>query len=190
MNDLSDSQQACHGGADRSRRPHDNGVATLARRHLLFGWYALLVFLVGGAVLEMFHGFKADLYLNVSNETRRLLWTLAHAHGTLLAIINIMFALTIRNVSGFGEAARALASRCLIAATILLPAGFFFGGIFITAGDAGLPVLLVPVGAVLLFVAVFIIARRVTSADSDDVRRNDGDRSHGRKQRAQKLPRA
>lgn len=182
MSDLLDSGQTGHHGAghDRSaaRASHDSlaqrsdrrasgeGAAALAQRHLRFGWHALLVFLVLGAALEMFHGFKADFYLNVANETRRLLWTLAHAHGTLLALINIAFGLTLRTMPEFNEIARTLASRCMIAATVLLPAGFFFGGVFITAGDPGLPVLFVPIGALLLFAAVFIIARRVTNVDA------------------------
>jgi len=144
--------------ARRTSREHDQSGSAW-RRHLQFGWYALLFYLVAGAALEMFHGFKADFYLNAANETRRMLWTLAHAHGTLLALINIAFALTLRALSDFSPSARALASRCLIAATIVLPGGFFFGGLFIAGGDPGLPVLLVPLGALLLFTGVFIIAR-------------------------------
>src|SRR5262245_7865048 len=69
---------------------------SMPRHHLLIGWWGLLVFLTMGLVLEGFHGFKVGFYLDVANETRRLLWTLAHAHGTLLALINIGFALTVR----------------------------------------------------------------------------------------------
>jgi len=53
----------------------------LAERHLRFGWWALLGFLTVGLVLEAFHGFKVGLYLDVPNQTRRLMWTLGHAHG-------------------------------------------------------------------------------------------------------------
>ena len=55
-------------------------------------------------------------------------------------------------------ARRRFASRCLVAASILLPAGFFLGGFGIHGGDPGLGVLLVPVGAVLLFAAVVVVA--------------------------------
>jgi hypothetical protein len=47
----------------------------------------------------------------------------------------------------------------LFGATILLPAGFLLGGVQIYAGDPGLPILLVPVGAILLFAAVALTAR-------------------------------
>ena len=67
----------------------------LARRHLRFGWAAVLVFAVLGLTLETLHGFKIRLYLDLSNETRRLMWTLAHAHGTLLGIVNIVYGLTV-----------------------------------------------------------------------------------------------
>ena len=61
----------------------------LADRNLRFGWWALLFFLSLGAVLETLQGFKIGWYLDVGNETRRLMFTLAHAHGTLLALVNI-----------------------------------------------------------------------------------------------------
>src|SRR5882757_6559314 len=68
----------------------------LIRRHLRFGWWTLLIFLTAGLALEALHGLKIGAYLNVSNETRRLMWTLAHAHGTLLGLVHLGFAATIR----------------------------------------------------------------------------------------------
>ena len=73
-----------------------NDPIVLTKRHLRFGWWALLIFLSLGLVLEGLHGFKVGYYLKVSSETRRLMWTLAHAHGTLLALVNIAFAFTAR----------------------------------------------------------------------------------------------
>ena len=67
-----------------------------ARRHIRFGWWSLLVFASAGLVLESLHGFKVRAYLDTSNETRRLMWTLAHAHGTLLVPVGavlLLFAL-------------------------------------------------------------------------------------------------
>ena len=63
-------------------------------RNLRFGWWSLLVFLSLGGVLETLHGFKVGWYVDVGNETRRLMFTLAHAHGTLLALVNIAAVLT------------------------------------------------------------------------------------------------
>ena len=52
-----------------------------SRRHVRFGWWSLLLFTTFGLILEVFHGFKVRAYLDLSTETRRLMWTLAHAHG-------------------------------------------------------------------------------------------------------------
>jgi hypothetical protein len=135
-----------------------------ARRHLRFGWWSLLVFAAMGLVLESFHGFKVRAYLDVSNETRRLMWTLAHAHGTLIAVVHIVFGLTVRAVPERSVVHQDLISRSLIGASVLLPGGFFLGGIAFYSGDPGLGVLLVPVGAVLLLTAVFLVARSIDRA--------------------------
>jgi hypothetical protein len=129
-----------------------------SQRHLRIGWWWLLVFAGLGLILETLHGFKVGFYLNVSNETRRLMWRLAHAHGTLLGAINILFGLTLR--AGYEAGFRDLRaiSISLLGASILLPLGFFAGGIQFYSGDPGLGILVVPVGAVLLLAALFFIA--------------------------------
>jgi len=131
-----------------------------ARRHLRFGWWSLLVFASLGFTLETLHGLKVRAYLDVSNETRRLMWTLAHAHGTLLGLVHVAFGLTVRSAAldpGLTNV-RAI-SPALIAASVLLPGGFFLGGLAFYGGDPGLGVLLVPFGALSLIAAVFMIAR-------------------------------
>src|SRR2546421_1461606 len=131
-------------------------VAELADRNLRFGWWSLLVFLSLGGVLETLHGFKIGWYVDVGNETRRLMFTLAHAHGTLLALINIAAGLTAQKVDRFEL--RSSVSFALIWAAILLPAGFFLGGIIIYDGDPGLGVWLVPIRGLLLFYSVARVA--------------------------------
>lgn len=151
-----------------TRAPSDDDpteARTYVRRHLRLGWWSVLVFLTMGAVLEALHGFKVDWYLNVANETRRLMWTLAHAHGVLIGLLHVGFAASLLALGG-----RAAGSWCryasagLIGATLLLPGGFFLGGLWIYGGDPGRGVLLVPVGALLLFLGVATIAWRVTRA--------------------------
>ena len=127
--------------------------------HFRVGWYSLVVFMLLGTTLETMHGFKIGWYLNVSNETRRLMWTLAHTHGTLLSILNIVFALSIPKINGWQGPTRTLASRCMLTSLFLLPMGFLLGGIFINSGDPGLGILLVPPGAVLLLIGTALTAR-------------------------------
>jgi len=133
------------------------------RRHLRFGWWSLLLFATLGLVLESLQGLKVRAYLDVSNETRRLMWTLAHAHGTLLAIVHVIFALTWRSAPASLPSPR-LISASLIAASVLLPGGFFLGGVTFYSGDPGVGVVLVPVGGVLLLCALFSIARGAAGA--------------------------
>ena len=128
-------------------------------RHLRYGWWSLLVFLSLGVVLETLHGFKVAWYLDVDVEMRRLMFTLAHAHGTLLALVNIAAGLTLRVVPGFTLSRSA--SLALIWGAALLPIGFLLGGIIIHDGDPGLGVLLVPVGALALIFGVGSAARGV-----------------------------
>lgn len=127
----------------------------LVRRHLRFGWWTLLLFLLLGAVLEGLHAYKVSYYLDVANETRRLLWTLAHTHGTLLALVHLAFAFTARELglSGLIGWTR-FASFALSCASCLMPTGFWLGGLVIYDSDPGLGLILVPLGAAGLVVAV------------------------------------
>src|SRR5262249_705075 len=127
------------------------------RRHLRLAWWTLLLFTVMGGFLEALQGFKIPWYLSPSHETRRLMWTLAHAHGTLLGLFQIGFAATL-HICQCWHARLALASNSLIAATVLLPGGFFLGGVKIYSGDPGIGILLVPAGAVLLTLAIVLTA--------------------------------
>lgn len=140
-------------------------VVDYTRRHLRLGWWSLLAFATLGLGLESLHGFKIRAYLDVSNETRRLMWTLAHAHGTLLAILNIVFGLSLRVVPELTTLRLAFVSSALSGATIVMPAAFFLGGIVFYGGDPGLGILLLPVGAFLLLAAIFLIARGVNSPE-------------------------
>jgi len=112
------------------------------------------------------------MYVDVSNDTRRLMWTLAHAHGVGLALIHVLFALSLPALPAQPGRNR-LVSRCLLAASVLLPGGFFAGGAIYYAGDPGPGILLVPVGAFLLITALFLVARATKQMDRGD---GSGDR--------------
>ncbi|HEV3119209.1 MAG TPA: hypothetical protein VGY58_19295 [Gemmataceae bacterium] len=129
----------------------------LARRHHVIGWCGLLIFLSVGAALETLHGFKIGFYLDPAHKIRRELWTLAHAHGTLLALVHVGFAAGLMHFGRWTEARLKLTSFFLLDALLLIPAGFFLGGLTHSESDPSLGVLLVPVGALLLFIAVVLI---------------------------------
>jgi len=127
-------------------------------RHLRAGWSGLCVYVLLGAALELLHAIKSPVFVDAGRETARMLLRLAHAHGTLLAIVNILCGLTIQ---ARPESERPLASAALLASLVLLPLGFLLGGLFTQGSDPGLGVLLVPVGALALAVGTWLVARSV-----------------------------
>lgn len=143
----------------RVRAARDESPETrLITSHLRLGWWSLALFATLGLVLELLHGLKIGAYLEAANETRRLLWTLAHAHGTLLGLVHLAYAFTVR--TGAIAASRlGSSSLALRLASVFLPGGFFLGGIQFYAGDPGWGVALVPVGAVLAIYAAVVPAR-------------------------------
>ncbi|MCK5942146.1 MAG: hypothetical protein KAI24_09270 [Planctomycetes bacterium] len=131
-----------------------------------FGWWSLLAWLALGMALEALHAFKVGWYLDVVNDGRRLQLTLAHTHGTLLALVNLAFAATARAPKGRPEALRRPGSLLRLAA-ILMPLGFLLGGVFATGADPGLAIVLVPIGGLLLFAGVLLTALAVRAAGAD-----------------------
>ena len=130
--------------------------AGLSWLNLRFGLWSLLAYLSLGLALEGLHGFKVGWYLDF--ETRRLMWTLAHAHGVLLSVLVIGFGMMLSVWPDDAARWRRLASGCLLAATVLLPGGFLLGGAFVHGGDPGIGVLLSPLGGALLFAGVGLTA--------------------------------
>jgi membrane protein DedA with SNARE-associated domain len=114
------------------------------------GWLLLAVSLPFGVTLEALHAFKVGAYLG--SEMRRELWRLAHAHGTLLGMLCLVFsALAERTVA---EPAQASIARLVAWGAVLMPLGFFLGGILNSEGDPSLGIVLVPIGAALLIAAL------------------------------------
>jgi hypothetical protein len=140
--------------------------ARLVRTHLRFGWIGLLGWAMLGITLEGLHAFKSSAYLGVGREVRRLMWTLAHAHGIGFSLVHVALAATVGLLlasaaeSGAAhpqESKLVLGSRLLGWASLLIPGGFFLGGVVTYEGDPGIGVILVPVGAVLLMVSLVCI---------------------------------
>jgi hypothetical protein len=135
----------------------------LQLRHLRVGWAALLLFATLGTLLEMLHAFKVPWYLGVASESRRLLWTLAHVHGAALGLVNLALAAVLPMMPRPPHPA---ASASLIAGTVLVPGGFFVGGLFVHGGDPGLGAILIPPGALLVLVSLALIVRAAMARDA------------------------
>lgn len=125
-----------------------------SRRLQVLGWWSLALFLVGGVVLEALHGLKLPIYLDVRNSTRRLLWTMAHAHGTLFALVSIVAGHVMKTTSRDGVLGSRWIAVGLLGGMLLVPLGFFLGGLKLVGGDPGPGILLVVPGAALLLLGI------------------------------------
>jgi hypothetical protein len=136
----------------------------LLRRHLAWGWWSLAIFTLLGLVLEAAHGLKLGWYLDADNATRRLSFTLGHAHGTLLGVIHLAFAFSLPHLR-LSAAGASRVSFALRAVTVLMPLGFMLGGVAFYAGDPGFAIVLVPPAGALLVVVLIAIARKAGYPD-------------------------
>ncbi len=127
----------------------------LARRQLRWGFWGLVVFVTLGVLLEGFHAWKWMGYLHVEAETRRLLLRLAHAHGTLLSLVQIAVGLTGRAYPVVLSSVRPV---LYLLAQWLIPLGFLLGAIGARAGDPGPMIALLPIGALCLLGALILTA--------------------------------
>ena len=143
---------------DVTNTQEDTTRSALVRSHLRVGWLGLALFAALGTALEALHAWKSFEYLGVGHETRRLMWTLAHAHGVGLSLIQIGFAATLAIGRDLPLGSLRAASRLLHGALLLMPLGFLLGGVVTYGGDPSLGVLLVPAGALLLLAALIQVA--------------------------------
>ena len=119
-------------------------------RALRTGWILLALSLPLGVTLEALHAFKSQAYL--FGGVRHEMWRLAHAHGTLLGILLLVFAALAE--AHVAAEKRAAIARDLCRGAVLMPLGFFLGGLLNGEGDPSLGIVLVPLGALFLLVAL------------------------------------
>jgi hypothetical protein len=86
------------------------------------------------------------------------MWTLAHAHGVGLSLVQLGFAASVGLLGAALAGKLRNAGRLLDGASVLIPSGFFLGGVVTYEGDPGIGIVLVPLGALLLLAAVGRIA--------------------------------
>ncbi len=121
---------------------------------LLVGLPGLAFWLTGGLGLEALHGLKAAPYLQ--DVLRREMWTLAHAHGTLLSAVAVIVALATPRLAVGPVVARRV-DRLYAAGAATLPWGFFLGGLIHSETDPGLGILLVPAGGLLAAAGLILL---------------------------------
>lgn len=118
--------------------------------------FLLLAFSVPlGLTFEALHAMKVEVYLG--SATRREMWTLAHAHGALLGLLLLVYA-SLAPAAIAEARARASVARLLVPGALAMPLGFLVGGVLNAEGDPSPGILLVPVGGVLLLVALVAAA--------------------------------
>lgn len=147
---------------DESSKERDETVMWV-RRHLLAGWLGLLFFLALGIALEVLHGLKISAYLDLRNSTRRLMWTLGHAHGSLFSVISMAWAWTMSQLPA--SRLHRVASWGILGGLLFLPLGFLLGGIDAQDGDPGIGILFVPVGAGFMLLGVLAASLSVWFAE-------------------------
>jgi len=127
------------------------------RPALIAGLSLLAISIPFGLTLEALHACKVRVYLE--SDLRRELWTLAHAHGNLLGLLLLAWA-AVGNRAVPEQATRLAISRSLRLGAILMPLGFFLGGVGASEGDPSFLIALVPIGALLLLSGLFRAALR------------------------------
>lgn len=138
-----------------------------------------MFFLGMGAFLESLHAFKVGFYLDSDRKIRREMWTLSHAHDTLFALIQIGFAAGLMHLGKWTAGRLKLVSFFMLDAALLIPLGFFLGGIAPSEGDPWIGILFVPLGAILLFIAVVLIIFGVFRERDDTGSQTRGDSPSG-----------
>jgi len=133
-------------------------MSHLSLRHWRLGWTFLTLFVATGLGLEALHGLKLGFYLDPDQALRRELWTLAHAHGALVALVHLGFATWLERRGEWRGAS--LVSVLLGLAVVLVPLGFFLGGLTPGPTDPGVGIWLVPLGGAALLLACGLVAAR------------------------------
>jgi hypothetical protein len=120
---------------------------------------SIAVWMTFGLLLEGFLGYKIPGYL--LDQTRRELFRLAHAHGTLLGVLLLAVALVTDRLAITPPRAAQMALRIGV---VLLPLGFLLAGIWHYESDPGFAIWLVPPSALLVIFSLVAIALATRSA--------------------------
>ncbi len=126
-----------------------------AERHLRAALVVVALFLASGLWLEAMLGLRAQGWID--DPLRREFLRLGHAHGGLLGLLNLGLAWALERLGTPAGWAGKIRWAALLGA-IFVGAGFILGGLMHGPTDPGVPILLVPAGAMLLLSSVVATA--------------------------------
>ncbi|MFV8755906.1 hypothetical protein ACNOYE_35595 [Nannocystaceae bacterium ST9] len=124
-------------------------------RHLRASLALVALFLASGLWLEAMIGLRAQGWLD--DPLRREFLRLGHAHGGLLGLLNLGLAWALERLA----TPASWAGKIRVAAwtgALLVGSGFMLGGLLHGPTDPGLPILIVPAGAMLLLASLVATA--------------------------------
>lgn len=132
-------------------KPVDTGPHVGPERHLRLSLVLVALFLAGGLWLEAMAGLRSRGWID--DPLRREFLRLGHAHGGLLGLVNLALGWGLERLA----TPAAWAGKIRVAAwtgALLVGVGFVLGGLLHGPTDPGLPILLVPAGAMLLLASL------------------------------------
>ena len=122
-----------------------------ANQHLRAALTMLALFLASGLWLEAMYGLRAEGWID--DELRREFLRLGHAHGGLLALVNVALGSALARLATPESWARKIRVAALVGAG-LVGVGFMAGGLMHGPTDPGPPILVVPAGAMMMLAAL------------------------------------
>ena len=124
-------------------------------RHVRLSLGLLAIFLASGLWLEAMIGLRAGDWID--DPLRREFLRLGHAHGGLLALVNLALAWAMTQL-GTPATWAGRVRRALLLGAALVGGGFMGGGLWHAAADPGPLVLVVPAGAMMMLASVVAVA--------------------------------
>ena len=137
-------------------------------RHLRASLLLIAVFLSVGMILEAMHGVRSAGIM--TDPIAREFLRLGHAHGGLLALLNLGIAWAMGRLQTPDRWAAKVRLASLLGA-LVVGMGFIGGGLWHGPTDPGPLVLAVPAGALMLLASLLaVVLVRPAGADSNDAR--------------------
>jgi hypothetical protein len=117
-----------------------------------FGWIWLSIFVIVGFYIELQMGSMEYL-----GNWRRELYRGMHAHGNLLAVVNLIYAVYLADAN-LSDSLKNWGSRLMVVGAVLIPIGIF-GMTLAASPETIAPPILTWIGALATIVSVLVMAK-------------------------------